>query len=217
MGEEAGPPPHCNHLSGYWREQWVSHETPPFWTQRTGFVSPTSVTRSLQLLWTAFVSVAVFLVGQLIFFLPWLPLEAYHSVPLCELQRENGCRYSEWRGHAEESILSDISCPMHRKFRLIRHWPRLPRRPVDTPSLAVPCTMLDEALWIWSTGGISAHGGVGTWWTLRSLPTQNSLWFCDSFYEMCSKHIKDGNSASLWILILIFLLQRFMSKGMRIW
>lgn len=80
---------------------------------------------------------------------------------------------------------------------MMGHWHRLPRGPVDAPSLAVPCTMLDGALGIWSTGGIPVHGGVGVWWTLRSLPIQTSPWFCDSFYEMCGAHIKDDNSASL--------------------
>lgn len=131
-----------------------------------------------------------FLVGQLIFFLPWLCLEAYHDVALCKWQREDGCCYSEWRPHAEECIWSDISCPMHRNFRMMGHWHRLPRGSVDAPSLAVPCTMLDGTLWIWSTGGIPVHGGVGVWWTLRSLPIQTSPWFCDSFYEMCGAQLR---------------------------
>ena len=69
---------------------------------------------------------------------------------------------------------------MRRKFfpmRVVKHWPRLPREAVAAPSLAVLKARLDGALsnlgwWKMSL----AHGrGVGTRWSLRSLPTQTIL------------------------------------------
>ena len=59
----------------------------------------------------------------------------------------------------------------------MRHWHRLPRDTVNAPSR--PVWMVFWAAW--SGGGQPClWQGVGTRWSLRSLPTQAILWFYNS-------------------------------------
>ena len=67
--------------------------------------------------------------------------------------------------------------------RVVTQWNRLPRAVVDAPSLEVLKARLAEALSN-LVEGVPAHSrGVGTRWSLRSLPTQTILWF----YELSGK------------------------------
>jgi len=56
-------------------------------------------------------------------------------------------------------------------MRVVKHWPRLPREAVAAPSLAVSKARLDGLV-----EDVPDHGrGVGTRWSLRSLPTLTIL------------------------------------------
>jgi len=62
-------------------------------------------------------------------------------------------------------------------MRVVRHWNRLPREAVDAPSLEVLKTRLEGA-WsnlVWWKVSLPMAGGVGTRWSIRSLPTQTIL------------------------------------------
>ena len=65
---------------------------------------------------------------------------------------------------------------------MVRHWHRLPKESVIAPSLEVLKARPDGALGnlVWWEVSLSMAGGVGIRWSLRSLPTQTILWFCDS-------------------------------------
>lgn len=56
-------------------------------------------------------------------------------------------------------------------MRVVRLWPRLPRRAVGAPSLAVPWARLDGAEAWWE--GSLPIAGVGTGWSFKVLSNLN--------------------------------------------
>jgi len=60
--------------------------------------------------------------------------------------------------------------------RAVRHWHRLPQRPVGAPSMEVFKARLDGALGslVWWVA-TSPQQGIGTGWALMSLPSQSHI------------------------------------------
>ena len=67
--------------------------------------------------------------------------------------------------------------------RVVRHGHQLPREAVDAPALEAFKARLDRAL----GSLVQCMAGVGTGWSLRSLPTQTILLFYEIFFPSENK------------------------------